>query len=142
MWPQCFDERLLEWNKIREDCKNLSLDECLSTVNRWWQYAPIDNHYLHWTDIEDWPLPWDILADNIYCDIAKALGIVYTLILIEHPEVDTIEMCQTQDYNLVYVNGKQYILNYLPESIYADKFLEDQNIKRSIGSKTLEQRLI
>lgn len=117
MWPQTFEERLVEWKNLRTQAQDLAADVALLQINQWWWTTPQVNHYMHWDDWRSWPGPWDLLADNIYCDLARALGIVYTIMMI--PQFDHVELqlAKTNDGNLVLVNDRKYILNYCPGDI-------------------------
>jgi hypothetical protein len=136
MWQPRFDDRLLEWRELRENSKQLNLEESLVAVDKWWQRAPLTNHYLHMDEYEKWPLPWDLLADDIYCDLAKCLGIVYTLMLITHKDIQSIDILQLDDFYCVRVNN-DYILNYIPNEIVNSNTLQDLKIKRLLSSNNL-----
>ena len=114
MWPQSYEDRLAAWCQLREANKTNDLPVALLAVNDFWQQAPISTHYLHWDDRRTWPDPWDLLADNIYSSLAKALGIVYTLHLIERPDITNMQLAQSRDGNdnLVLINQGLYILNW------------------------------
>jgi len=136
MWQPRFDDRLLEWRELRNKSAQLSLEDALVTVDQWWQRAPLTNHYLHLDEYEKWPLPWDLLADDVYCDLAKCLGIVYTLMLIKHKDIQSIRILQLEDFSVVEVNSS-YILNYIPNEIVNTNTLPDLKIKRSLSSDNL-----
>jgi hypothetical protein len=93
---------------------------------------------LHWDDYESWPNPWQLLDDNIYCDVAKCLGICYTLTLAEHPDIQDFQMVLTeQDHSIVIACNNKYILNWETElllntdsnSIYK-KIITEKDIKQ------------
>jgi hypothetical protein len=136
MWQPRFDDRLLEWRELRNKSTQLNLEDALVTVDQWWQRAPLTNHYLHLDEYEKWPLPWDLLADDIYCDLAKCLGIVYTLMLIKHKDIESIRILQLEDFYAVEINS-EYILNYIPNEIVNTSTLPDLKIKRSLSSDSL-----
>jgi len=75
------------------------------------------NHHLHWDDHDSWPNPWDLLADNIWCDVARGLGIVYTILLCDPQSRTELDMLQTENDNLVSVDNGKYILNWAPRQI-------------------------
>lgn len=114
MWSKDYQIRLDQWVRLRHDSADLDLETCLLRVNDWWQQTPWRPYYLHWDDHPTWPGPWDLLADDTYCGLARALGIVYTLLLIDHKKVDEISLIETDDGNLVQINGGKYILNWGP----------------------------
>ena len=136
MWQPRFDDRLLEWRELRTQSAQFDLEDALVAVDQWWQRAPLTSHYLHLDEYEKWPLPWDLLADDIYCDLAKCLGIVYTLILIKHKDIQSIRILQLEDFYVVEVNSG-YILNYIPNEIVNTNTLPDLKIKRSLSSDNL-----
>ena len=52
-------------------------------------------------------------TDNIYCDLARGLGILYTISMIEHKDLTSAELVLTEDgRNLVLVAKEKYILNW------------------------------
>ena len=142
MWPQTYEDRLASWCQLRETNQTNDLETALLAVNDWWQAAPLSNYYLHWDDRRNWPDPWDLLADNIYCSLAKALGIVYTLHLMERIDITNMQLAQSQDGNdnLVLVNEGLYILNWAwgemlnisSEQVDIKRVLEAQAVTKNI----------
>jgi len=58
------------------------------------------------------------LSDNLYCDVARGLGILYTISLLDHPDLTDAELVLTDEgHNLVLVNKRKYILNWATENI-------------------------
>ena len=118
MWPQTFGERLDSWNRLRESCQNLPIETALATINRWWFGAPWRPYYLHWDDQPSWPDPWQLLNDNVYCDLARGLGIVYTISMLDRADMAPATLILTEDGgNLVQVAKEKYILNWEAEQI-------------------------
>ena len=118
IWPTTFDARLASWNLLRDRCQNLPLESALDEINRWWFHAPWRPYYLHWDDQPTWPDPWELLSDNVYCELAKALGILYTISMLDRADMADAEVVLTDEgYNLVRVAKEKYILNWNPESI-------------------------
>jgi hypothetical protein len=113
MWHKDFYNRLSSWATLRTEVQSLPLDQALQTVSDWWYASPWSSYYLHWDDRATWPNPWQLLSDNIYCDLARGLGILYTLTLIDHKDLTSIELVLTDDdRNLVLINKEKYILNW------------------------------
>lgn len=135
------DERLLAWSQLRTDNQDLDLDQALLNINNWWQMLPIDNYYLHWDDINRWPNPWDLVVDGVFCDLAKALGIVYTIHLLERSDVTCIELAETKEGDsLVLVNNGKYILNWAPEELLNTTTLQVQ-IVRTMDSSAITTKI-
>jgi hypothetical protein len=118
MWPQTFSERLDSWNRLRESCQNSPIETALATINRWWFNAPWRPYYLHWDDQPSWPDPWQLLSDNVYCELARGLGIVYTISMLDRADMaDAMLVLTDDDSNLVQVAKEKYILNWKAEDI-------------------------
>ena len=107
------------------------------TINNWWFWVPIQARYLDWDQHDKWPDPWQLLNDNAYCDIARPLGIMYTIMLLQRSDISDLCMVRGQEDNLVLVNKGKYILNWAPGqllNIGSSKI----NIKQSISSKLFD----
>ena len=118
MWPQNFSARLESWNLLRDQCQNLPAQSALETINRWWFRAPWRPYYLHWDDQATWPDPWQLLSDDIYCELARGLGILYTITLLDRADLAPAELVLTQDdVNLVQVAKEKYILNWAADTV-------------------------
>jgi hypothetical protein len=118
IWPATFAARLESWNLLRDRCQNLPLESALDEINCWWFRAPWRPYYLHWDDQPTWPDPWQLLSDNVYCDLARGLGIVYTISMLDRADMDPVTLVLTEDGgNLVQVAKEKYILNWKPDSI-------------------------
>jgi hypothetical protein len=113
MWHKDFASRLSAWAELRGKVQSMPLEQILQTVNAWWYQAPWTGYYLHWDDMAKWPDPWQLLSDNIYCDVARGLGILYTITLLDHEDLTSVELVLTEDSrNLVLVNKEKYTLNW------------------------------
>lgn len=118
MWPNTFAARLAAWAHLRHTCEDLPVDQALDQINRWWFSVPWRPYYLHWDDRSEWPDPWQLLSDNHYCDIARGLGILYTITLLDRADMDAASLVLTNDdCNLVLVGQSKYILNWNPDTI-------------------------
>ena len=121
-WPATFSIRLERWNQLRDQCQHLSIESALEDINAWWADSPWQPFYLHWDDQPNWPDPWQLLSDNVYCDLAKALGILYTISLLDRADMADAELVLTEDGdNLVLVAKEKYILNWNRDSIVNNK---------------------
>jgi hypothetical protein len=113
MWPQTFEARLASWTLLREQCQNLPVDTALANINNWWFGAPWRPYYLHWDDQLIWPNPWQLLSDNVYCEVARGLGILYTITLLDRADMAPVHLVLTDaGRNLVLVAKEKYILNW------------------------------
>ena len=113
MWPSSFSTRLVAWNSLREQLVNQSVPDALNSINSWWFQVPWKPYYLHWDDQATWPDPWQLLSDNFYCDLARGLGILYTITLLDRADLASAKLVLTDDgRNLVLVDKSKYILNW------------------------------
>ena len=143
VFQMSYDNRLQGWYDLRTRLKDLTIEEKCVEIDKWWQRAPLINHHLHTLDTKSWPDPWELLAENIYCDVAKALGMCYTLLLLDVSEIELVEARneQAEDVILVLVDNAKYILNYWPDTVLSNKLsnfkivkkIDINNIKRKIG---------
>lgn len=133
-WGLRLNERLSQWREFRQKLNKLPLESALLEVNSMWSTAPFVGHYLEPDNSKDWPDPWELLAENYYCDIAKALGIIYTIYFTRHKTTD-IELHIYYDYqdkvrvNVVSVAQGKYILNYWPHEIVNTEQLLEKQLK-------------
>lgn len=137
-----YKERLRHWAEFRDSLKNSSLEEQCVKVDQFWQQSPMIDYYLHPDEIEKWPDPWLLLNDNAYCYYARALGIVYTLLLLGKKDIEIVE---ATDYNsndvvLVVDNYAKYVMNYWPDSVL-NSTLTDFRIKRRLDISPLLKKI-
>lgn len=136
MWKILYQERLADWVKLRQAAASLEQSQQLIAINDWWFKAPIVNRLISWESIRDWPAPWDLLNNNGYCELARALGIVYTIMLIEDNYID-LKIIQTKEDNLVLVDGGKYILNWAPGEMLNIDSIPAFTVKNTIDSSEL-----
>jgi hypothetical protein len=117
MWGRNFDERLAAWIALRRQIVDSSPLAALETINAWWFRSPWTPYYLHWDDQDTWPDPWQLLEENIFCPLARALGMLYTVAMLDRSDFRDAELLEIQNHNLVLIQNKKYILNWDPEQI-------------------------
>lgn len=138
MWHEEFADRLQSWSALRTQVQDLPIEQALGQINSWWQHSPWQSYYLHWDDFNQWPDPWQLLADNVYCEVARALGIVYTIVMLNRADMrDSIMVLTSDGYNLVLVNKKKYTLNWGHEILVNSNLVV--NIKRQITQEQFKQ---
>ena len=112
MWPLTFEQRLHAWGVLRETVQHAPLEQALADINAWWFHAPWRAYHLHWDDRVIWPDPWQLLSDNIYCDLARGLGILYTITLLDRADLQDSVLAESDQGNLVLAQQEKYILNW------------------------------
>lgn len=141
-----YEARLRSWYELRQKLQNADIETKCVEIDRFWQSAPLVNHHLHPYDVGNWPGPWELLSENTYCELARGLGMIYTLLLLG---IDTIDFCIATDDNsedvvLVLVDNAKYVLNYWPNMVLNIKStdfkikdkLDIQKIKNKITGDT------
>lgn len=125
MWNSRPEERLREWRHFRNKINKLSLEQAITETSHLWSYAPYVTHYLSPDLVDEWPDPWTLVYENYYCDLAKALGMLYTLYLSTHYTQQNLNMelriyKNTDDndiVNTVWVSQGKYILNLIYDTV-------------------------
>lgn len=117
-----YDARLKSWYNLRHRIEEADTETKCVEVDAWWQQAPLVNHYLHQSDTQNWPGPWDLLVDNTYCTMARGLGMYYTLLLTGVKAIDFVlgKDDNDEDVSLVIVDGT-FIMNYYPDTVMCNK---------------------
>jgi len=117
MWPKTFAERLESWAQLRTQASTADAETALAAINSWWFQTPWRAYHLHWDDRLLWPDPWQLLSDDLYCPLARGLGILYTITMLDRPDLQDAVLAEVDSDNLVLVNKKKYILNWDPEQM-------------------------
>lgn len=140
-----YENRLKSWHELRIRLENSDIKYQSIEIDKFWQQCPLLNHYLHPSDIQDWPNPWELLYENSYCYYARALGIIYSLLLLGVTDIDLVEAKDNnnEDVVLVLVDHAKYILNYWPDTILNNslqdfkilKYIDLSHIITKIGAK-------
>jgi hypothetical protein len=112
MWPKTFAERLESWTQLRQQASTAEVETALNTINSWWFQTPWRAYHLHWDDQAVWPDPWQLLSDDLYCPLARGLGILYTITMLDRPDLQDAVLAEFGSDNLVLVAKKKYILNW------------------------------
>ena len=112
MWPKTFAERLESWSQLRIQASTADAETALRAINSWWFQTPWRAYHLHWDDQAVWPDPWQLLSDDLYCPLARGLGIMYTITMLNRPDLQDAVLAEFDSDNLVLVAKKKYILNW------------------------------
>jgi hypothetical protein len=141
MWPSTFADRLESWSSLRQSVSTHNIELALKEINSWWFTVPWRPYYLHWDDQPNWPNPWQLLSDNHYCDLARALGILYTITLLDRADLGdaTLVLTDSGD-NLVLVAKSKYILNWDRDTIV--NTIQAITIKKQLTLSTVKQQYL
>lgn len=136
-----YDSRLRSWYDLRQTLQNADTKTKCIEIDKWWQSAPMVNHYLHPHEIDIWPGPWELIHDNEYCPIARGLGMMYTLLLLGVTDVDFSlgKDDNNEDVALVMVDRAKYILNYWPDTVISNSLTEFKVVTKLDTQKIIEK---
>ena len=137
-----YEVRLKSWFDLRNKLLRVPISIQVQEVDKFWQRVPISNHYLHPDFIKDWPTPWQLISDNNYCYYARALGMIYSLLLLG---TNAIELVQAVDDNsnevvLVLVDDAKYVMNYWPDTV-VNNHIKDFTITRTLDISPLYSKI-
>ena len=137
-----YDNRLQSWYNLRNQIKSLDLSQQCVEIDKWWQQTPLINHYLHPSDLPNWPGPWELLVENTYCTLARGLGMCYTLLLMNITDIEYVlaKDIDDNDTSLVLVDNAKYLLNYWPNTVISNK-LQDFKIVSKLDIKIINNKI-
>ena len=140
MWPRNFSERLESWAQLRQQCQTLDSEPALIKINAWWFQTPWTAYHLHWDDQADWPDPWQLLSDDQYCPVARGLGILYTITMLDREDLQDACMIEYKSDNLVLVAQEKYILNWDPDQVL-NISLGKSKPRRQVSQEQIKQKI-
>lgn len=130
MWKLTAPERLERWKRFRHAMGEMEFATALDATADLWGTAPFVPYYLDHDQPDQWPDPWLLLTENYYCDLAHALGIVYTIHLSEHSGHDIqlrvfLDPETRRQYNLVWIDQGKYVLNFQHHEVVNKQSIPD-----------------
>lgn len=143
-YPERYEDRLPAWYSLRSI--PLADQQFLLEVNDFWQFAPQVKPTFDWRDPQNWPDPWELIRENNQSDLARALGIVYTIILSGRQhlvESTMLSLCTDNavlETNLVLVDQGKYVLNWAPREILNIN-LQQLSVIRSVSVVDLTSKI-
>jgi hypothetical protein len=92
--------------------------------------------------MENWPDPWELLSENTYCEVARALGMCYTLHLIGITDIELVlaRNNTAEDVVLVLVDNAKYIMNYWPDTVISNT-LKDFKVVDRLDIKKIKDKI-
>ena len=134
MWKLSPSERIVHWKNFRKSLDTMPIDVAVSAVAEFWQSCPYVAYYLDPDAPDQWPTPWELISENYYCDLAKSLGMLYTIYFTVHgknlnPEIRVYYDPDTEfTYNLPILAQGKYVINLVEAEIVNNTHI-DQRLK-------------
>jgi len=139
-----FDPRLSSWQTLRKEANLCDLKTGLERINYFWESVPFTPYYLDWDHPDAWPDPWTLISENHYCDLAKALAMLYTVCFTKHKDDIDLELriykCISSgyEYNIIWINGGEFILNYSNDIVNTEHMQKDLKLLKSYSIEDLK----
>lgn len=142
IFQSTYEARLQAWFQLRQYVINLPIEQQCITIDEWWQRAPLVTHHLHPYDMENWPDPWELLSENNYCEVARALGMCYTLMLVGVKDIELVLATNetAEDVVLVLADNAKYIMNYWPNTVISNS-LKDFKVVNKLDLETIIKKI-
>lgn len=130
IWKLPLEDRLRRWKDFREQLDSMDLEQSLVAVSEFWRSCPFTPYYLDPARPDQWPDPWTLISENYYCDVAKSLGMLYTIALTDHKISTELRIYHNNlgVYNLAWINDGKYVLNMVDGDIVNNTHLEQTDL--------------
>lgn len=142
MWKLNSSERLSQWRNFRKSLDTVTIDEATALVAEFWRTCPYNAYYLDPDKPDTWPDPWTLVEENYWCDLAKSLGMLYTIRLTTHnPEAEIRVYNDPKSkiqYNLVWIDQGKYILNMTDGEVVNKTQVSKLELHRCYGVEELK----
>lgn len=107
------EERLRLWKNLRDELKELTLEDQLKKVAEFCASIPYGSRTLDYYDSIDWPTPWEILFHGSFCTSSISLLMYYTFILTPIDAIVELHLVEDDDgIFLLPIINDQFVLNY------------------------------
>lgn len=141
-WQLDPKELLKEWRRHRQELQSLDDENddirCLEMITDWWKMAPIATRVIDPYNSEDWPDPWELLHNKEIDENVVALGMAYTLELIDWPcRLELIQDIEKNQIKLIVSVDDEHILNYSYGTVDSFGAISNCEILRSWESHEL-----
>lgn len=108
------EERITMWRNFREEIRDLTKEEQLNKVAKFFAKFPVGARSVDFYTPESWPTPWEILYHKEYCASSVSLLMYYTLkIILPENDVSIVLIDDDKDRFLVPVVENKYLFNYI-----------------------------
>ena len=92
-----YELKLVNWTQFRKQLE-VSLNPFQDVINYYNKLARSKLSVDPW-NMDTWPTPWELLAQNSICDLTNSLGVCYTLQLTNRFSRDKFEIHIVKDYD-------------------------------------------
>jgi len=137
MWfQQKREDRILHWRDWRKSLSGKDKHKVLQEIAKTWAQVPTGSQIIAQDSFDDWPNPWQLISDNYYCDLSVALGMCYSILLLDdyqdlYEDVSLNIYKQNNNWvNLPTINQGKYVLNWnVGEIVNIEHIAKNRNLQ-------------
>ena len=121
-------ERMLSWRELRNLMTTQTEGEQFETLLRWWSKAPICAYSIDGRNCKEWPTPWELLNENMFCTSSIAFMMAHTLSLsgFKRERIELVFIKGQDDERLVVRIDGELVLNYSYGEVFAWNDIRDE----------------
>ena len=135
-WYQPIEQRIIDWRKFRQSLTGDDIPSDLLAVQQFWYTSPWRKLSQLREDHNSWPTPWNLLESMSYCDLARALGMFYTIKLspaLGHLDANLVILDGVADRaSIVEIDQGKYILNFNPDKLVNTSCISSEYCQRRV----------
>ena len=131
-WLGSPESRILSIRNFRKYIERLPFDQAVMLTRENWQSGPrINKLQFDISKVEEWPTPWDLFGQSIFCANSQILGVFYTLILSEHSKQHNIKLAIIED--IIQGEKPAIVLDNFPLKETVSTVITPSDIKVKLG---------
>jgi hypothetical protein len=134
-WLGTPEARIISIRKFRNYINSLEFKDAVAITKEKWESGPyINKSYFNIYNIEEWPTPWNLFGQSVYCKNSQLLGIFYTLIMSKHSKHHNIKLVISKD--IIYGENVLIICDdELNEKLNISAVFTSEDIKSKLGDE-------
>lgn len=131
------DLRLRAWRQFRDSIVDLTDDQKIEAINKYWMLHPFSKRTIDPDDPKNWMNPWDMVYNDEICEYSRGIMMHQTaLMMLSNIEdsylIYAIDSSKQSDFMIAVVNGKA--LNYEMNVINLNDILPSLNVQNRFVS--------
>ena len=146
MWfQQKREDRILHWRDWRKSLSGKDKHKVLQEIAKTWAQVPTGSQIIAQDSFDDWPNPWQLISDNYYCDLSVALGMCYSILLLDdyqdlYEDVSLNIYKQNNNWvNLPIIDREKYVLNWnIGEIVNIEHVAKKQNLQQIFSYSNID----
>lgn len=92
------ETRIISIRKFRQYIDTVPYEDAVKLVQKNWNNSPkIKKNQFDLQNIKQWPSPWELFSQSIFCSNSQVVGAFYTLLLSDHAKTHDISLAIIDD---------------------------------------------